>query len=147
MNIEEVKGRWEAVEKRETWARDVMRKYADRDIPFLISEYDRLTAKVEQLEAACNEWETFAAEEQRDGIAMMIDRDQCKARVEALERAIKYPKLGHWGSQNTPCGRCANYNPELGYDKDTCGSACGTERRNWVFDEARFAGGSGNESG
>lgn len=45
--IDDIRARWQAVVNRETWARDVMRKYADRDIPYLLSEIERLTAELQ----------------------------------------------------------------------------------------------------
>ena len=42
---EEIKARWQAVKNKETWARDVMHKYADRDIPWLLDEVERLTGE------------------------------------------------------------------------------------------------------
>jgi hypothetical protein len=67
-------------------------------------------------------------------------------KIAALERAIKYPNLRHWGAQNTPCGACFNYSAERGHDKSVCGEYCGTdERKNWQFDEARFTAQGGED--
>lgn len=87
--IDEIKSRWEAVVKRETWARDVMLKYADRDIPFLLSEYDRLTTEAEKA------WKQLHEE---------IESEQkLQAKVEQLEAKLaRYREA----ENNNCCDKC-----------------------------------------
>jgi len=123
------------------------------DIGNLLDALAAETERVDEYEAVLNSFHNDCGDIDADKVLVYVpsneiiktqaqelsdiksDRDKWKVRAEALERAIKDNDINSLDAPYTvACMTCAKYDCDYSWH-------CGDERKNWQFDEARFAEG------